>query len=61
MISQREAEALGWKRHEKAKDTAAVVRWVVDCGLCDDALLGMPVTDYERGIVAPTLFEILGR
>ena len=41
-------------------DAPAVVRWVVDCGLGDDALLGMPVTDRNHGIVAPTYFEMLG-
>jgi len=51
----------GWLRLHKAGDFAGVVRWCVDCELSDDTLLvGMPLTDYEMGIVAPTFCEMLG-
>ena len=51
----------GWLRLHKAGDYAGVVRWCVDCELSDDTLLvGMPLTDYEMGIVAPTFCEMLG-
>ena len=45
----------------KLGDYAGVVRWCVDCELAEDTLLvGMPLTDYEMGIVAPTFCEMLG-
>jgi hypothetical protein len=53
--------AAGWQRMHTAGDHAGVVRWCVDCELSDDTLLvGMPLTDYDMGIVAPTFCEILG-
>ena len=51
----------GWQRMHKEGDYAGVVRWCVDCELAEDTLLvGMPLTDYEMGIVAPTFCEMLG-
>ena len=53
--------ARGWLRLHKAGDFAGVVRWCVDCQLAEDTLLvGMPLTDYAAGIVAPTFCEMLG-
>ena len=53
--------ARGWLRLHKVGDFAGVVRWCVDCQLAEDTLLvGMPLTDYAAGIVAPTFCEMLG-
>lgn len=53
--------AAGWQRMHKVGDYAGVVRWCVDCELAEDTLLvGMPLTDYEMGIVAPTFIDMLG-
>eukprot|EP01047_Picozoa_sp_COSAG01_P050596 COSAG01_NODE_5129_length_4468_cov_4.222477_3_plen_263_part_00 len=55
---------IGWRRiaaQSGGAHAGGVIRWAVDCRLADDPLLlGMPLTDYDARLSAPTFFEMLG-
>jgi hypothetical protein len=62
---QQPQRNIGWRRIAAQSGPGAhaggVIRWAVDCRLADDPLLlGMPLTDYDARLSAPTFFEMLG-